>query len=259
MPEEYNNITDEQIDAYLDGQLSPDEREALEAQLRAQPELAADINMYAQLDSRLKELFPVEQVSDAQVTALLSSQQQPADAAVSVAPRESSKSTSQKRGKLLRAALIGLAASLVWLLFNWQLTVRDTTPFFKAQPVAMVYQEIVRNGFEPYYECREEDRFADTFLRRQGKALRLAPLATGSHMLGLSYAGGLSRNTTAMLCEVEGQRVVVFVDRLEADLPLAQENTIANLYVHRVARDGLVFYEVSPFGQVRVIDAMVAL
>ena len=76
-------------------------------------------------------------------------------------------------------------------------------------------------------------------------------------MLGLSYAGGLSRDTTAMLCRVDGQPVMVFVDRLANDLPLAWANDKSGVHVHRVVRDGLVFYEVTPYESDRVIDYLV--
>jgi hypothetical protein len=65
-------------------------------------------------------------------------------------------------------------------------------------------------------------------------------------MLGLSYPGGLSRDTTAMLSEVEGEPVMVFVDRASADFAGAAMDADPALNVFRDERDGLVFYEVTP-------------
>ena len=75
----------------------------------------------------------------------------------------------------------------------------------------------------------------------------------GSRMLGLSYAGGLSRDTTAMLCDVDAQPVMVFVDRIAADRPdLVQSDE--DVHVFRSKRHGLVFYEVTPFQHARVVE-----
>jgi hypothetical protein len=76
-------------------------------------------------------------------------------------------------------------------------------------------------------------------------------------MLGLSYPGGLSRDTTAMLCKVDGKPVMVFVDRPSKDQPLAVEHADAKTHVFRQERDGLVFYEVTPLDGPKVAGAMV--
>jgi hypothetical protein len=124
--------------------------------------------------------------------------------------------------------------------------------------VAEVYRETVANGFDPYYECRDDERFAATFEQRQGIVLHLAAMPAGKGMLGLSYPGGLSRDTTAMLCRVDDQPVMVFVDRVENDQEDAGENSDASLRVQREVRDGLVFYEVAPQGTASVLEYLVS-
>ena len=71
-------------------------------------------------------------------------------------------------------------------------------------------------------------------------------------MLGLSYVHGLSRKTTAMLCYVDGKPVVVFVDRAENDQPGVAETPAEGVHIFRDERDGLVFYEVTPYDDARV-------
>src|SRR5690606_42083595 len=100
----------------------------------------------------------------------------------------------------------------------------------------------------------EADRFAAVFDRRQGQPLKLLPLPKGIEMLGISYPGGLSRDSTAMLCRVDGQPVIVLVDRATADRSDAIDNGNPALHVFREERDGLVFYEVTPFDSARVIE-----
>jgi len=291
MTHDCNPITDRQIDIFLDGLLDPAERKMFEERLRICPEAAEEAERLSQIDASLRRLFPPQQVPEEQLrntlatsglatsglatsglatsglatSGLATSGLATSGLATSDGAKQSSLRQEPTRssiglsiGRAKRVALIGLAAGIAWILVVWQLA-RDPaeTPFFQPRPVALVYQEVVDGGFEPYYECREADRFSATFQRRQSQALSLAALPSGSRMLGLSYAGGLSRDTTAMLCQVDGQPVMVFVDRLENDQPIATQLDASKLQVHRVARDGLVFYEVTPFATSRVIEYLV--
>ncbi|MCA9232046.1 MAG: hypothetical protein KDA57_15465 [Planctomycetales bacterium] len=245
-------ISNEQVDAYLDGLMRPEEREAFELRLREHPGVAKEIELQLRIDEGLKRNYPLEQVSEGRLAEVLG--------ATLAASREETTLVQHRRpwSRAKRASMVGLAAALAWVIVAWQLGDGVfEAPYFQPQPVAMVYQEVVNRGFEPYYECREDDRFEATFLRRQGLALSLAAMPAGSEMLGLSFAGGLSRETTAMLCRVDGREVIVFVDRLANDLSIAEQNDASEIKVFRVARDGLVFYEVTPFDAARVIEFLV--
>jgi hypothetical protein len=159
-----------------------------------------------------------------------------------------------RRRTLLIATGLAAAAALGWSPQN----VTPITPHFTPTPLAQVYQQVVADGFEPYYECHDLERFQSVFAERQKVPLTLATMPAGSRMLGLSYTGGLSRDTTAMLCEVEGKPVMVFVDTLAADQPeIAPRGAeAAGLNVFRTQREGLVFYEVTPWPESRAADFM---
>ena len=237
---------DNRLEAYFDGLLAGPERAAMEEELRANPLLAQQVELQSQIDSRLAHMFHVEAPANGTLVARLLQQRSPAVAT--------------KRGwrPAMIAAAVAAAASLAWVVAGMPLPRgRVEEPYFAARPLADLFHETIKHGFEPDYECREADRFADTFARRQGVALKLLPLADGAQMLGLSYPGGLSRNTTAMLCKVEGKPVMVFVDQASKDLPLAAEHADAHTHVFRQERDGLVFYEVSPLDRPHVTAAMV--
>jgi hypothetical protein len=253
-------ITDEQVDAYLDGLMKPEERAAFEARLRAHPEIAKEILLQKQMDASLERLFPVERISDAQLAELQEDDVTPAQPSAAGSLRTAQVERSIQSSKWIKVAVAGIAAMVAWIMVVWFWgNGTGKAPFFQPRPVALVYQEVLDNGFEPYYECHEEDRFAETFSHRQGQALRLTELPEGSRMLGLSYEGGISRDTTSMLCRVDGKPVMVFVDRLENDIPNASQNDQPDLHVYREARDGLVFYEVTPFGSARLIKHLVPL
>jgi hypothetical protein len=151
---------------------------------------------------------------------------------------------------------LAAAAAIAWVITS--LTGGHPTenkPQFVPRPLVEIYRSAIANGFEPTYDCREPDRFAATFSRRQGQALRLLPMAPTMAMLGVAYTGGLSRDTTAMLCRIDGKPVMAFVDRTSADrADAAVVPQGVDLHVFREERNGLVFYEVTPFGEPRVIS-----
>ena len=75
----------------------------------------------------------------------------------------------------------------------------------------------------------------------------------GREMVGLSYLAGISRRSTSMLTRVDGKPVIVLVDRLDRDWkPETGFFEDVNLHVLRMEKYGLVFYEVTPFEQMKV-------
>src|SRR5262249_13346397 len=144
-------------------------------------------------------------------------------------------------------------ACLAFVIWNFD-SRPGTVPHFEPVPLAQIYKQTVKAGFEPYYECRDDERFAETFESRQGIPLQLSNMPIGSMMKGLCYPGGLSRETTAMLCDVDGAPVMVFVDRDEKDRKGAMKNSDPELHVFREERDGLVFYEVTPLDEPTMIE-----
>ncbi|MEO2023033.1 MAG: hypothetical protein ABGX05_14525 [Pirellulaceae bacterium] len=248
MSQNQKPITDDQIDAYLDGLLDQSQHAAFQQQLATHPEIAREIQLQQQIDATLQRQFPPASAPEGQLPECLASPSPPP----SLLTIESGRRASHR---VWRLAAVGVAAAVIWIVAIWQLgPIREESPFFEPLPVATVYRDVLKHGFEPYYECDEEARFAATFSHRLGQPLRLAALPLGSRMLGISYPGGLSRDTTAMLCRVDGQPVMVFVDRLSADQPQAGRNDDPHLRVHRAVKSGLVFYEVTPFDTARLLD-----
>lgn len=229
---------DERLEAYLDGVMAHEDRVAFEAQLATNPRLAAEVALQTEIDASLERMFPLVAAPATHVAAL----ERHADATV----KSDGPATIKIRWPWLVGVAAAAAAACLAFAF-WDYSAQDErAPHFAPGPLAQIYEKTVDEGFEPYYECRDDERFVDTFRRRQGIALGLEKLPLGSVMKGLSYPGGLSRETTAMLCDVEGAQVMVFVDREENDQKIAGENSDPHLHVFREARDGLVFYEVTP-------------
>jgi anti-sigma factor RsiW len=247
----YSDVPDAQFEAYLDGLLTGEKRAAVEAMLQAEPARRRQAELQRRIDAGLQRMFRVEAPVNGRLAVHLMQ---------GAATRPMARATSSPARLWWAAAAVATAAALAWVLAGAPLDRgRVEEPLFAARPLADVYRETAADGFEPYYECREADRFAETFERRQGVPLKLLPLAQGAQMLGLSYPGGLSRDTTAMLCRVDGKPVMVFVDRASADQANAMQHADATVRVFREERDGLVFYEVTPLERPRVVDALVRI
>ena len=240
-------VTDQRLEAYLDGSMPPDELAEFERLLTTDAEAALEVELQRQIDARLRKSFRVPELSSAQIEQVLSDRDQPSVL--------SGLSSSRHTRRFLLVAVGGLAATIACILFAWQWSHRiDLEPYFRARPLVEIYREMVNQGFRPYYFCEDEDRFRFTFEKRQNVPLRLAEMPAERRMIGLSYSGGLSRNTTAMLCYVGQTPVVVFIDRREEDIPMAANNPDTNLRVFRKRIGDLVLYEVTPLETANIMD-----
>lgn len=244
---------DEQLERYLDGALLESEQEQWEQRLQDEPELreivAAEAKAAEDLKRRLQQQF---QASTVLSTAELVAGLERRTTKVEVKHRSSS-----GRRVLLAVMLSGIAAMLAWILATTGGS-RSVTPYFEQRPLAQLYRETVASGFRPYYFCEDPERFERTFRKRQQTPLLLAELPSDRRMVGLSYPGGLSRETTAMLGYVDEHPVMVFVDQRSKDnesLATSLESSPdaapadSELFVHRAVLGNLVFYEVSPLNE----------
>lgn len=244
MTESEHTPYDPRLEAYLDEVMSEEERLAFEAELAVNPQLAVEVTLQSRLNASLVRLFPHVVVPVTHITAV---ERQ-------LGPTLRIETAASERPRwpwLVGIASAAAAALLVFALgeFNSE---SGRTAHFAPKPLTQIFAKTVEEGFEPYYECKDEVRFAETFAHRQGVPLRLAKLPVGTMMKGLSYPGGLSRETTAMLGEVDGTNVMVFVDRAENDQAIAVQNSDPQLRVFREERAGLVFYEVTPLEMPRM-------
>ena len=255
------NEQNEQLDKlemYLDGMLSEKDREAF-LETCDPDELKQAQATQDQIDNSLRSMFQFDSLDLVQVQDLTrkafesesSSVDQPSP---DVALKENESNSAGRRLVItvLAASILGIIGGGMWLL-NYKPVVG---PVFNPAPVALLYQETVEAGFEPYYNCEDLQRFKNTFEFRLGKKVQLAEseMPEGTRMLGVSYLGGTSRDGTAMLGEVDGHRVIVFVDRSSAGQPDVSTEGTEGLNVFVVERDGLVFAEVSTLPESKMIQ-----
>ena len=242
---------DELATRFHDGLLSPEEQAQVMEQARTNADLAEALDREVQLGAALERAFrpPTATFRGATVDAAPIAEQ----ATVELPDREP---TSRKRTRLQIASL-AVAAVVAWVLFGWQwfFGQRDHELAFVERPLTEVYHTCVDEGFQPYWICDEADVFADTFKRRQGVALKLQELPTDTRMAGLSYLAGLSEESTSMLAYVDDQPVIVVIDKQENDWgPPIGYDEASKLYVFKEQRAGLSMYEVTPFGEPKLLE-----
>ena len=244
------NSNDELLELYFDGLMSTEEATQFESTFDLSL-LEREREQQQQLDGALKRLM-----SDASFDeeSIVSQYAEKHNLRVSVAPQ---RVVEVARRNWLQLAVV---ASLMCVLGTvaWVLSVdASSAPVFAARPLTSVYAETVSRGFRPYYNCEDPTRFRDAFAHALKQPLALAQMPAGTKMLGLSRLGGVSRKTMAMLGEVDGSRVIVFVDNVEAGGLAAAvkpdpRHGQLNTFVREI--DGLVFCEVTPLSEPRLIE-----
>jgi hypothetical protein len=246
---EHESPADELFERFLDGQLEGAEKSALADSVRSDPALGDAAALQSRIEGALGRMFDVLPPSEEALAALLA--RKPA-----VQLGAADRAAATRRRAIGWAAALATAAAIgaIALWKPWAASIPHS--HFTPQPLATLYRMAVKQGFEPYYECDDPERFAQTFAHRQNIPLALLPMAAGSRMLGLSYLGGLSPDTTAMLCMVDEKPVIVFVDRAMADVPTAIAELGPDLHAFRRADHGLVIYEVTPLEEAKVIDSL---
>ncbi|MEZ6120316.1 MAG: hypothetical protein R3C28_27605 [Pirellulaceae bacterium] len=250
------NDPNDQLERFLDDLLSPAEREAASKGWANHPEIAAEIELQQQLDQRLREALAPPDISQDQVEQWLAADPLCHDVSPSgdVQPAARSKPSNHPNRRRW-IVFTSLATTVLLMLGLWFVDgKRHIRPHFEPRSLTAIYAETVEQGFRPYYFCDDAERFALTFAKRQQTPLELAEMPADRHMVGLSYPGGLSRNTTAILCYVQEQPVVVFVDGKEFDTDVASSGQQPELFLHRKTLGNLVVYEVGPFSSSQCLD-----
>ena len=224
---------EQQLELFLDDQLSQEERDVFLADFGDHPKVREQLAIQQQIDDGLRSIFQFESSDIVNENDLVQRIQSTEPTAPNISRRN--------WYALAAMILISVVAGLLWLNSN-----NGPNPVFQERSLASIYQDAIRRGFTPYYICDDPERFAEEFRRRQGRALALAKMPDNMKMLGISYLGGLSRQTTAMLCDVDGHSVIVFVDKAEFDSKRFRNESAEGLTIRRTENDGLVFYEVAP-------------
>ncbi len=245
-------LPEKELEMYLDGIMSPAEREAFERKLQTNPAMQKEITLQKNIDQSLHRAFPPPAPSEALLGIL-----QDASSIQEKVPQEKAtiRSDQPPAKRSVRTVLLVLAASMAWVIVGWRfLDVVGPDDGYRELAMAEIYENRVQSGFKPKWVCEEDREFAETFSERNGQAILLKTLPSGMEMVGLAYLAGIGPKTTTLMARVDGQPVMVFVDRAEEDPTPDQPGWFSGLALFREQRDGLVFYELTPLDQPRVMQ-----
>ena len=240
---------DPRIHEFLDQRMSPDERAAFLEQVSQDDALHQELDAQQEINAALARCFghPRLDKALAAITAAGSPTQTPPD-------KPPIRLTRGAR-LLAAAALLAMSAGGLWYSYAL-LRPRPAVDPYALQPwrsFETVYNDTVREGFKPAWVCRNEREFERTFARRIKQPLLLAKLPAGVTAGGLGYSNTITPLTINVLGRVDGTPVMVFVDKLAADIgPPPPPPKGLNIFRHQIA--DLVLYEVSPLDQPHILQ-----
>jgi hypothetical protein len=249
-----------ELEAYLDGQLSGERLGAFERRLRTDAQLAAQVDLQRRIDGSLTRCFvappPAEHAlqaaapSNGRVVEVLEAKA--ANQPVS-APRR------VLRWPLALAASIALLVGVPYLVIEWRQMLGIGQPAVqyadtRAMALDLAYnQQVNDKKFKPDWVCKTDDEFAGYFADRLGQPLKMKPLVGNVADWGVSFTGGITPRSMGVLARIDGQPVVVFVDRLDADKG-EKFSTPCHLHMFRREVGELVLYEITPFDQAKLLE-----
>ncbi|MEX2219246.1 MAG: hypothetical protein WD749_10865 [Phycisphaerales bacterium] len=219
------------LDEYLDHVVEGDRRDQAARWLKDDPSAAAAADLQARIDGSLHRLLS------------------PAAPAAIPAPAQPASFPLPRR----RIILIAAAAAAVLLAVSAVVLV----PFLEPRPdrLGQIYRAELAGGFTPQEVCTTPDQFAGWLQKNYGEPLYPAP-DQSVELLGWSYGTAVTSYSGVLLTKVDGQPVVVVVDRAASEgrrLPTPDDPA---LNIHRSRLGGLILYEVTPLAQPRVLPLL---
>jgi hypothetical protein len=240
----------QEIDRYLDGMLTAAERAEFDRRLKTDKELAGALSLQERIDATLRGRFAPPAVIEATIAA--------------AAKRPAPSRPIRIGAGLAAAAAIAIAGYVAWPTARQMLGLggrKGPTPIHFVQIGAgEAYRAQVDGGMKPEWVCKDDAEFAATLEKAIGQSLVVAA-APGLEVIGWSYnpiegdksRGVFSGYTMYLLTRVQGEPVVVMIDRTAYDKPVEVEGD-SGLHVFRRQIGDAVFYEVSPLESPKVLE-----
>lgn len=275
MPEDRHQF-DAQLERYLDDALPAEQRTEFEARLERDEEARAALALQRRLDASLRrKLAPpsvaqLEPILDGARSAAAHTnghaghhhgvadlatalELTPATGAGESAPLRRHESRWSWPRRLAVAAVLALVFVLGWFAL---VESQPAGRYAVGEPRSMVdvYRSRAEIGFAPDWRCESEQIFIETFQETLGQPLRLAEedMPADISMLGLAYDNVLTPRTIIMTGLVEGEGVLVFIDRNGPTRP-ATVSGESGLQVFQREVGNLVLYELTPLDSSRML------
>ncbi len=146
----------------------------------------------------------------------------------------------------------GIAAIVAISIFTQGPGSPSANPDFRPRLAAeFIYDTSVSMGFRPEWRCENDEEFAIAVRDRLGAAMVIPIATTGIELVGWGYSdryGGviLSDDTMVLLARVEGEQVILLVDRAGNELTTNARGSSIKLNVFKQTLGPLMLVEVTP-------------
>lgn len=233
---------------YLDGLLEGEELAAFERELESDPTLRAQIEQDRAITARLGTLLgPTDED-----LARLEIPDEPQGSSTSAPIRI-------ERFRLPVRLIGGIAAALVvstlGAVWWWNTTTRVVLPPIALLQPADIWQRELNDRFIPDWVCEDDEQMLSFTEGRFNEGLLFARV-DNIELMGWSYATNLmSGNSASMLAKVDGEQVLVLVDKIGRDRELdAPGDRFPALKMFRREVGGFVLYELTPREAPAILD-----
>lgn len=155
----------------------------------------------------------------------------------------------------------GIAAVVAMSLITQGPGSPSANPDFRPRLAAeFVYDTSVSMGFRPEWRCESDDEFAIAVRDRLGTAMVVPLATTGIELVGWGYSDRygaviISDDTMVLLARVEGEQVVVFVDRAGGKVNTNARGSSTALNVFERTVGPLMLVEVTPRSEPGILPA----
>ncbi len=252
--------SDELIDAYLDGLLSPAEADVIERAIAADPRLSAEMKIHRLIEGSLRSRYEPPRVielnlpeADGGVTERTGHDPFPmpiqhAQVGGGVVDQRPAR-WKISRGFLAAAAVLVLTGATLWMSGVLRMTPEGLIS------AEAVYVRKVSTGFNPDWVCTNDLEFEEVGRKAFGQALQI-PKESGVEVVGWAYYEPvLSTDTFLLLVKVDGVEAIVVID-CRAQARSLSASRSSGLEVHSRKFDNVVMYQTSKKGTRNILPAI---
>lgn len=233
---------------YLDGLLEGEELAAFERELASDPTLRAQVEEDRAITGRLGALLgPTDQD--------LATLKIPGERPDASAPAPIRIERFRLPARLIGGIAALLVVSTLGAVWWWNTTTRIVLPPIALLQPADIWQRELNDRFIPDWVCEDDEQMLSFTEGRFNEGLLFARV-DNIEFMGWSYATNLlSGNSASMLARVDGEQVLVLVDKIGKDRPLhTPDDRFPALKMFRREVGGFVLYELTPLDAPAILD-----
>jgi hypothetical protein len=250
-----NDMTRQQLDAYLDGAMNVADRQRFERQIQHDPELQRAVDDQRRIDHTLKRLFPVQATGGAAAAlariGITQERHQP-NQPLRLDPRPKQDSPSAWRRWAAVAAVFTICTYALWANRSYYFPQPTHRIAGQSRSLELFYRAKVDSGYKPEISLASNTELATLVRDRFGESLSMSTLPASYSLRGADSCDMLSKKTLALLMSVEGREVIVLIDKATtgAHAPLS---ATCHLHSFETQVGALKLVEVTPWPDSRVL------